>query len=75
MRGCVAVCVWVWVWVYAYGRAIAYVGSSVEMRQSMQGPQTRERLGSKGRFLVIVGGRKVCVRGRVSVGIRACACA
>ena len=31
------------------------------MRAGMQGPQTRERLGSKGRFLVCVGGRKVCV--------------
>eukprot|EP00277_Geminigera_cryophila_P021284 CAMPEP_0179479750 /NCGR_PEP_ID=MMETSP0799-20121207/57933_1 /TAXON_ID=46947 /ORGANISM="Geminigera cryophila, Strain CCMP2564" /LENGTH=797 /DNA_ID=CAMNT_0021291579 /DNA_START=44 /DNA_END=2437 /DNA_ORIENTATION=+ len=45
-------------WQAMLNRAIAYVGSSVEMRQSMQGPQTRERLGSKGRFLVIVGGRK-----------------
>jgi len=47
-------------WQAMLNRAIAYVGSSGEMRSSasMQGPQTRERLGSKGRFLVIVGGRK-----------------
>ena len=42
-------------------RAVAYVGSSAEARAGMQSEQTRERLGSKGRFLVCVGGRKVCV--------------
>jgi hypothetical protein len=44
-------------------RAIAYVGSSPEMRPGLQSQQTRERLGSKGRFLVLVGGRKVTPQG------------
>jgi len=45
-------------WQSMLNTAIAYVGSTEEMRGSMQNAQTRERLGSKGRFLVCVGGRK-----------------
>ena len=45
-------------WQTMLNKAIAYVGSSPEVRAGMQSSQTRERLGSKGRFLVCVGGRK-----------------
>jgi len=45
-------------WQSMLNTAIAYVGSSKEMRGRMQSAQMRERLGSKGRFLVCVGGRK-----------------
>jgi len=49
--------------------AVAFVGSSPEQRVALHhGPQTRARLGSKGRFLVCVGGR----RGGSSSALRRC---
>lgn len=38
--------------------ALAYVGSPPDQRARLSGPQTRPRLGSKGRYVFCVGGRK-----------------
>jgi len=38
--------------------AIAYVGSNGEQKAKLEGPQTKQRLGSSGRFMCFIGGRK-----------------
>mmetsp|Transcript_6675 Transcript_6675/g.15388 ORF Transcript_6675/g.15388 Transcript_6675/m.15388 type:complete len:742 (-) Transcript_6675:101-2326(-) len=45
-------------WQAMLNAAIAYVGSTPEQRQMLESPQTKVRLGSKGRYLVCAGGRK-----------------
>jgi len=48
--------------------ALTYVGTPEAQRGPLAGPQTRARLGSKGRFLVCAGGR----RGGSAAALRRC---
>jgi len=45
-------------WSQMLKAAITYVGSTPDERKTMSAPQTRPRLGSKGRYVFCVGGRK-----------------
>jgi hypothetical protein len=45
-------------WQSMLNTALTFVGSTPEQRALISGPQTRPRLGSKGRYVFCVGGRK-----------------
>jgi len=46
-------------WQGMINAALAYVGTPTEQRQRLpEGPQMRQRLGSKGRYVFVVGGRR-----------------